>query len=122
MRDSPRRHPMASEAEIEHIEEGSLAKSKEIPKTADRTSYLRNYRFWLITIVWASNNIFHWGWSTWMPTHFQTYRHFSFNNAAASIHWAFCSPWGRCCSRATSQTGSCGGRPSGASARSLPVS
>ena len=44
-------------------------------------SYLGNYRFWLVALAWGFNNIYYWGWTTWMPTYFQTVRHFSFKSA-----------------------------------------
>jgi sugar phosphate permease len=34
-----------------------------------------------VTIAWGFNNIYFWGWATWMPTYFQTARHFSFRSA-----------------------------------------
>jgi sugar phosphate permease len=84
MRDKPRQHKRLSAEELKLIEEGSLAKTKEVPHAAaleGKSSYLSNYRFWLVTLAWGFNNIFFWGWSTWMPTYFQNARHFSFQAA-----------------------------------------
>jgi len=49
--------------------------------TKEKQSYIRNYRFWLVTLAWGCDNIYFWGWATWMPTYFRTARHFSFQAA-----------------------------------------
>ena len=92
MRDRPRQQPRVSEAEARHIEEGSWAKTKEIPHAAvaeGKWGYLGNYRFWLITFAFGFNNVYNWGWSTWMPTYFRTARHFSFGAAGYLYSMSF---------------------------------
>jgi len=84
MRDRPGQHRFISPAETALIEEGSLTKATEIPKAGaaqEKSDYLGNYRFWLVVLAWGFNNIYYWGWTTWMPTYFQTFRHFSFKSA-----------------------------------------
>ena len=82
MRDKPRQHPRITDAEATFIEEGSWAKTKEIPKTgAKGASVFTNYRLWLITLAWAGHGMFFYGWTTWMPTYFENARHFSFRTA-----------------------------------------
>ena len=51
--------------------------------------YLANYRFWLATIAWGFCNIYFLGWATWMPTYFQTARHFSFQAAGCLYSLTF---------------------------------
>lgn len=82
MRDKPRQHSRISNEEATYIEEGSWAKTKEIPKTgAKRGGVFTNYRFWLITLAWGGHGMFFYGWTTWMPTYFLTARHFPFQTA-----------------------------------------
>ncbi len=84
MKDHPRQQRWLSNAEAKLIEAGSWAKTTEIPHAKiaeEKLGYLRNYRFWLVTVAWGFNNIFFFGWATWMPTYFQTVRHFSFQSA-----------------------------------------
>ncbi|MGA3127311.1 MAG: MFS transporter [Candidatus Korobacteraceae bacterium] len=81
MRDRPRQLKLVSHAEATLIEEGSWAKTKEIPKAKDKGSYLNNYRFWVVTLAWGLHGMYFYGWTTWMPTYFQTARHFSFRAA-----------------------------------------
>ena len=90
MRNKPRQHPWVTEAEIRHIEEGSLAKTKEVPKKGNQ-AFLRNYRFWLLAVGWGCSAFFFWGWTTWMPTYFRTAHHFSFQAAGYlySLTFAF---------------------------------
>ena len=83
MKDHPRQQRLISRDEVKLVEEGALARTKEVPKAGARGKgdYLRNYRFWLVALAWGFNNIYYWGWTTWMPTYFQTFRHFSFKSA-----------------------------------------
>jgi sugar phosphate permease len=82
MKNRPSEHRWIGSDEVKFIEEGSWAKTKEIPKVKGKEeNYLSNYRFWLVTLAWGCTNIFFWGWAAWMPTYFQTVRHFSFKSA-----------------------------------------
>ena len=82
MKNRPSEHRWIGRNEVKFIEEGSWAKTKEVPKIKGKEeNYLSNHRFWLVTLAWGCNNIFYWGWAAWMPTYFQTARHFSFQSA-----------------------------------------
>ena len=89
MRDNPRKQRLVSSGEVNLIEEGSWAKTKEVPKTEGKQGYLTNRYFWVVTIAWGFNNVFFWGWASWMPTYFQTARHFSFRSAGYIYSLAF---------------------------------
>jgi sugar phosphate permease len=81
MRDRPRQHRRVSDGEVRLIEEGGLAKTALGEKAEAKQGFLTNYRFWLVTVAWGFDNIYFWGWATWMPTYFRTARHFSFQAA-----------------------------------------
>ena len=81
MRDHPRQQKLVRNEEASFIEAGTLAKSRQIPKAADKKSFTRNYRFWMVTLAWGFHGMYFYGWTTWMPTYFQTARHFSFKAA-----------------------------------------
>jgi sugar phosphate permease len=89
LRDFPHQQRLVSSDEVAVIDAGSWEKTKEIPKIAGKEDYKRNYRFWLITAAWSLHNIFYWGWGTWMPTYFQTVRHFSFKSAGYAYSLTF---------------------------------
>jgi ACS family D-galactonate transporter-like MFS transporter len=81
--DKPGKHRSANTAEVELIARGSLEKNEDAPGKAlqSSTSTWTNYRFWLTTVAIASNSIFFWGWSIWLPTYLRTERHFSFSTS-----------------------------------------
>jgi sugar phosphate permease len=81
--DKPGEHHSANTAEVELIARGSLEKNEDAPGKAlqSSTSTWTNYRFWLTTVAIASNAIFFWGWSIWLPTYLRTERHFSFSTS-----------------------------------------
>src|SRR5208283_4140036 len=83
MRDRPRQQPWVSSEEIKLIEEAAVEKAKkEVSKTeAAVGGYLRDYRFWLLTLSWGVQGMYFYGWATWMPTYFRTVLHFSFQTA-----------------------------------------
>jgi sugar phosphate permease len=87
MKDRPRQLRLISSEEVKIIEEA--APVKEETKAVGMGSFLRNYRFWLITGAWAGNSMYYFGWATWMPTYFQNVRHFSFQAAGYlySLNW-----------------------------------
>ena len=91
MRNRPSDVRWLNEAERKIIDAGVLAKTEEVPKAEVRKGYIGNYRYWIAVICWGFNNIYFWGWSTWMPTYFQTVRHFSFKSAGYiySLSWVF---------------------------------
>ena len=90
MKDRPRQQRSMSKEEITFIEQASLVKRTE-RSVSEKKYFLRNYRFWLLVGVWCSENIYYYGWLTWMPTYFQNARHFSFHAAGYlfSLNWAF---------------------------------
>jgi ACS family glucarate transporter-like MFS transporter len=81
--DRPQQHGATNAAEGELIERGALELNEDAPGQALQTSSSTwtNYRFWLTTAAIASNAIFFWGWSIWLPTYLRTERHFSFSTS-----------------------------------------
>ncbi len=81
--DRPDQHRLANPAEADLVVKGSLEKNEDAPGQALKTSASpwTSYRFWLTTIAIASNAIFFWGWSIWLPTYLRTVRHFSFSTS-----------------------------------------
>jgi sugar phosphate permease len=81
VRDRPEQHPAVNPAEVALINAGTLEKNEDVPGQAMRGEFRvwwQNYRFWLVTLSIATNAIFWWGWSTWLPTYLRTARGFSF--------------------------------------------
>ncbi|MDB5641155.1 MAG: hypothetical protein JWN07_472 [Hyphomicrobiales bacterium] len=83
VKDRPEQHRSVNAAEAELITRGALENNQDAPGRAikDAPSAWTNYRFWLTTVAIASNAIFFWGWSIWLPTYLRTERHFSFSTA-----------------------------------------
>lgn len=81
--DKPQQHRAANAEEAELVARGSLEKNEDAPgrAIASSSNAWRNYRFWLTTIAIASNAIFFWGWSIWLPTYLRTARNFSFSTS-----------------------------------------
>jgi MFS transporter, ACS family, glucarate transporter len=81
VRDSAAQHPRVSAAEAALVTAGALSRNQDAPGRAarERGATWNNYRFWLVTIAIASNAIFFWGWSFWLPTYLRTARGFSFS-------------------------------------------
>lgn len=92
MRDHPLQQARISSDEVRLIEEGVLAKTKEVPHTTvlqRKGGYLADYHFWLVTLACGFNHIYFWGWSTWMPTYFQDVHHLSFHSAGYLFSLSF---------------------------------
>jgi sugar phosphate permease len=83
VRDRPAQHPAVNKEEVDLVERGALEKNEDAPGRAIQSapSAWTNYRFWLTTVAIASNAIFFWGWSIWLPTYLRTERHFSFSTS-----------------------------------------
>ncbi|MDB5650557.1 MAG: sauU 6 [Hyphomicrobiales bacterium] len=83
VKDRPKGHTSANAAEAELVVQGSLEKNEDAPGKALVLggSIWTNHRFWLTTIAIASNAIFFWGWSIWLPTYLRTVRNFSFSTS-----------------------------------------
>ena len=81
VRDLAEQHPRVSAAEAALVTAGTLSRNEDAPGRAarERGATWNNYRFWLATIAIASNAIFFWGWSFWLPTYLRTARGFSFS-------------------------------------------
>ena len=81
VRDSAAQHPRVSAAEAALVTAGALSRNQDAPGRAarERGATWNNYRFWLVTAAIASNAIFFWGWSFWLPTYLRTARGFSFS-------------------------------------------
>jgi ACS family glucarate transporter-like MFS transporter len=75
--DDPRRDRRVSAEEQAHIADPRLAMVVNA-EAADMTQVARNYRYWLLVVAWIANNVFFWGWISWMPTYLMNARHFSF--------------------------------------------
>jgi MFS transporter, ACS family, glucarate transporter len=78
-RDDPHRDRRVSAAELATIEQrdDKLA----VRPTERGTGVFGNYRYWLLVIAFSANNIFFWGWSSWLPTYLMQARHFSFKSS-----------------------------------------
>jgi sugar phosphate permease len=81
VRDSAAQHHRVSAAEAALVTAGTLSQNEGAPGRAarERGATWNNYRFWLATIAIASNAVFFWGWSFWLPTYLRTARGFSFS-------------------------------------------
>jgi sugar phosphate permease len=79
--DKPQEHRLANAEEAELAAQGALENNADGPGRAIKTvrNIWTSYRFWLATAAIASNAIFFWGWSIWLPTYLRTERHFSFS-------------------------------------------
>ncbi len=81
VRDTPAEHSGANAAEAQLVVTGSLENNRDAPGlllVAGGGSWWTNTRFWLVTVAIATNAIFYWGWSIWLPTYLRTARGFSF--------------------------------------------
>jgi MFS family permease len=81
LRDKPEQHPDANDVEAELIDAGSLENNLDVVGRANKvtTNIWLSHRFWLIVIGLVGNNIFFWGWSSWLPTYLRTQRGMSFS-------------------------------------------
>jgi sugar phosphate permease len=76
--DDPRTDRRVSAGEVAQIEQGhQLA----VTPTERAASVFGNYRYWLLVLAFVANNIFFWGWSSWLPTYLVQARHFSFQSS-----------------------------------------
>jgi ACS family glucarate transporter-like MFS transporter len=89
LRDRPSQSRLVTPAERAYIESGSLALTKEVPKPHGNIPWYSNYRFWMATFCWGLHNVYFWGWTTWMPTYFQSVHHFSFQSAGYLYSFSF---------------------------------
>jgi sugar phosphate permease len=81
--DRPQEHGSANAAEAELAAQGALENNEDAPGQALKSvrNIWTSYRFWLATVAIASNALFFWGWSIWLPTYLRTERHFSFSTS-----------------------------------------
>lgn len=76
--DEPRTDRRVSAGEVAAIEQdGRFA----VTPTERAASVFGNYRYWLLVVAFVANNIFFWGWSSWLPTYLTRARHFSFQSS-----------------------------------------
>lgn len=70
-RNKPSEHPGVSEEELALIEAGRKANGQAPEAQGEQFSYefVKDYRFWMITLAWMFNGFFFWAWSTWLPTY-----------------------------------------------------
>jgi ACS family glucarate transporter-like MFS transporter len=73
-RNKPSEHGSVSVEESAFIEAGRTLNPADVDKSAktnEKLSYafLKDFRFWMITLAFLFNNCFFWAWSTWLPTY-----------------------------------------------------
>jgi MFS transporter, ACS family, glucarate transporter len=73
-RNKPTEHPLVNGEELAYIDFGRPAENDTAgtkQSTADGSKYpfIKDYRFWMITLAFLFNNFFFWGWSTWLPSY-----------------------------------------------------
>jgi MFS family permease len=78
-RDTPAADRRVSPAELALIEQQDDRLA--VTPTDRGTGVFGNYRYWLLVIAFSANNIFFWGWSSWLPTYLMEARHFSFKSS-----------------------------------------
>ncbi|HSZ43450.1 MAG TPA: MFS transporter [Trebonia sp.] len=78
-KDTPRRDRRVSPAELARIEDQDDGLA--VAPTERGGGVFGNYRYWLLVIAFSANNIFFWGWSSWLPTYLIKARHFSFQSS-----------------------------------------
>lgn len=78
--DEPRTDRRVSAGEVAAIEGGGQL---AVTPAEQAASVFRNYRYWLLVIAFVANNIFFWGWTSWLPTYLTQARHFSFQSSGA---------------------------------------
>jgi sugar phosphate permease len=76
-RDDPRTDRRVSAGELAKIDQGQLL----VTPTEHTAGVFGNHRYWLLVLAFVANNIFFWGWSSWLPTYLIRARHFSFQSS-----------------------------------------
>jgi MFS transporter, ACS family, D-galactonate transporter len=71
IRNSPREHPMVSDAEARHIEEAHAAEDAQNPQTASGSwsAYFRFRSMWCMCLGWMFFNTVFYGLLTWLPSY-----------------------------------------------------
>jgi ACS family D-galactonate transporter-like MFS transporter len=71
IRNSPREHPMVSDAEARHIEEAHALEDAQNPQTSGGrwTAYFRYRSVWCMCLGWMFFNTVFYGLLTWMPNY-----------------------------------------------------
>ncbi|MDP9888682.1 MFS transporter [Pseudarthrobacter enclensis] len=73
-RNKPAEHPSVSDEELAYIDFGRPAENTTSRTSQDtddgpKYAFIKDYRFWMITLAFLFNNFFFWGWSTWLPSY-----------------------------------------------------
>lgn len=79
IRNSPREHPSANAAEVDHIEAAHTQEDAGIPEPSQRVSLLRYARFrsfWAMCLGWCGFNGVFYGLLTWGPLYLSETKHF----------------------------------------------
>jgi ACS family glucarate transporter-like MFS transporter len=76
--DDPRTDRRVSAGEVARIEQGHRL---AVTPTERAAAVFGNYRYWLLVLAFVANNIFFWGWSSWLPTYLVRERHLSFQSS-----------------------------------------
>jgi ACS family glucarate transporter-like MFS transporter len=73
IRNKPADHPLVSQDELAYIDVGrpteNTAGTSRSTAGVPKYPFIRDYRFWMITLAFLFNNFFFWGWSTWLPSY-----------------------------------------------------
>jgi ACS family D-galactonate transporter-like MFS transporter len=80
IRNSPREHPGANAAEIDHIEAAHAKEDADSPEPGQRVSLLRYARFrsfWAMCLGWCGFNGVFYGLLTWGPLYLSETKHFN---------------------------------------------
>lgn len=73
-RDTPAQHYAVNSLELEYIESGKTAKSKEVQL---KSNFLKDKRYWLVCLAFLMITVLFYGISFWMPTYLEKARGFS---------------------------------------------
>lgn len=79
IRNSPREHPSANAAEVDHIEAAHTQEDAGVPEPSQRVSLLRYARFrsfWAMCLGWCGFNGVFYGLLTWGPLYLSETKHF----------------------------------------------
>jgi len=79
--DHPRESALVGARELAHIEDGLRAEALQQSSAAGlvRASFLRDYRFWLITLAFLSSACIFWGTMAWLPSYLKVVRNFTWS-------------------------------------------
>lgn len=77
--DYPNQHPKISKSELDYIASGQKTKDTEAEEKRKDTSWVKNYRYWLVIIGYTSTVSVLWGTISWLPSYLKTSLGFSWS-------------------------------------------